>query len=272
MPDLSALAEKVIEDVQTPDTVTMSIPEEAVKIDVENNTNSIEQTNPQEQTPTLASLSTNSPQTEDDTVDIVKQNIPTSNMCALCGLQYLDNEWLAHKTQYHDKEETITKIECDRCHKILNSKEEVPAHNLEMHNGRPCYFCEHRQEMMDKTNEFIERAKSKDKPFIPYEEDLAIFELDVDEDTITNWKNKTIGDTKELEHPEFFGAIKKLLTLQKLYLLKRTIGRYNPTGSIFQLKVNHGMMETEKKIHMGEKDSEPISIKIIEDAPKIINE
>ena len=73
---------------------------------------------------------------------------------------------------------------------------------------------------------------------IPYLEEFAS-NLGVDEDTITNWGKK---------HEEFFGAIKRLKTKQKFQLQKLGLSsKINSTMAIFQLKVNHGFIETEKK-------------------------
>lgn len=224
--------------------ISTTIPQEEVKIDTENNVNTIEQTNTQEK------IECQNTGCNDNSSCMIDHKVvcPCPNNPLIQG------------------EPVIEKIECDRCHKILNSKEEIPAHNQKEHIGAPCKFCGNREIIMKKTNEYIDKCYLSKPPQIPYKEELALI-LDVDEDTISNWANKRIGETDSLEHPEFFGAYKKVNTVQKLFLLKRTTGRFNPTGAIFQLKANHGMIETEKKILAGDKDAEPITIKVVEDKP-----
>jgi len=71
---------------------------------------------------------------------------------------------------------------------------------------------------------------------VPFIEELALA-LGVDEDTIGNWGKK---------HPEFFGAIKRLKSKQRLGLQKQGLmNKINPTMAIFQLKCNHGFIESQ---------------------------
>jgi hypothetical protein len=138
--------------------------------------------------------------------------------------------------------------------------------------GRPCIYCQRKEEIQKTAEEYIEKARSTQKPYIPYKEELAMI-VGVDDETLGLWavkkKEETVDGvtTTTLEHPEFSVTIKRLMTLQKLLLLKRTIGRFNPTGAIFQLKVNHGAIETEKKVLAGDKD-EPLEVRIVEDKPR----
>lgn len=116
--------------------------------------------------------------------------------------------------------------------------------------GRPTSYS---SETLSKTFEYLQRCI--DKKDIPYVEELAIEILGVDDDTLVEWAK---------EHPEFSAAIKELKTLQKLRLQKgSTIGKYNPSSAIFQLKANHGMIETEKRILSGDQ-AQPLRV-IIED-------
>lgn len=132
-------------------------------------------------------------------------------------------------------------------------------------SGRPCKFCENKEKYMQLTKDYFDKcfkASESGKAIVPYEEELALI-LKVNPDTLVEWSKKK-NDKGELEHPEFSATRLEIKTLQKLLLLKRTLGRFNPTGAIFQLKVNHGAIETEKKIVAGD-SNEPLSITIIEE-------
>lgn len=143
---------------------------------------------------------------------------------------------------------------------VVKPEEDKPLPNAQ----RPCSFCQRKVEVEKKTKEYIDKCRGKtgEKPTIPFIEEIADI-LDVDSDTIVNWATKRKEDG-ELEHEAFFGTYKSLKNHQKLQLLKRTLGRYNPTGAIFQLKVNHGCIETEKHLLAGDKN-EPVVIEIIEE-------
>lgn len=76
---------------------------------------------------------------------------------------------------------------------------------------------------------------------LPTIEGLAEY-MFINPDTIYEWRDK---------HPEFSEAIKGLLAKQKAQLMND--GMYggkevNSTMAIFLLKVNHGMIETEKQL------------------------
>lgn len=73
---------------------------------------------------------------------------------------------------------------------------------------------------------------------IPYIEEAAV-EIDISMETVNQWRKK---------HKDFSEAIKKIETLQKFMLLKGSIeGDYVPSSAIFQLKANHGMVETSRQ-------------------------
>lgn len=84
---------------------------------------------------------------------------------------------------------------------------------------------------VEKAEEYIKYCRENKE--IPYIEELADEWLDCDEDTIANWS----------VHKEFFGAIKRIKMRQKMMLMKG-----EGAMKIFQLKANHGMIETEKRI------------------------
>jgi hypothetical protein len=68
----------------------------------------------------------------------------------------------------------------------------------------------------------------------PYIEEFAVKYMDVDDETVLEYAKRW---------PSFSAALKKLKTLQKFNLLEGS-----GAMQIFQLKANHGMIETEKKI------------------------
>lgn len=135
--------------------------------------------------------------------------------------------------------------------------------------GRPCKYCKRKEELQLKADQYLNLCLEvrNTKPIIPFIEELAIM-LDTYDENIVNWSNKK-DERDELEHPEFFTTIRKLKNLQKLLLLKRTLGRYNPTGAIHQLKVNYGMIETGKHILTGSMDeSVQYNIHIVSKKPE----
>lgn len=134
--------------------------------------------------------------------------------------------------------------------------------------GRPCEYCKRKDEIDKITRGYIQSARDKKgtkNAFIPYQQELADM-LDVDGDTVYQWTIKERADGS-LEHEEFTGLIKRLNNLKELFLLKRTTGRFNPTGAIFQLKTKHGYMETDKRVLAGD-SKEPLEIIITEEERK----
>lgn len=100
--------------------------------------------------------------------------------------------------------------------------------------GRPSDYSE---DKLTLTKKYIDDCIAEED--IPFVEQLAV-KLDTSKQTVYSWADK---------HPEFLDAIKRIETIQ-LFLLQKgsLIGKYNPTSAIFQMKANHGMIETEKKI------------------------
>lgn len=138
-----------------------------------------------------------------------------------------------------------------------------PTKNL---GGRPCTICQNMDEYLRITQQYLDRTLGRNgaKPGIPYIEELAI-ELSAHRETVMEWAKN------EADHPLFSDTIKRLQDVQRLRLQQRVMGRYNPTGAIFLLKANHGLMESEKKILAGDKN-EPIQVEIIEEAKAILKD
>jgi hypothetical protein len=133
----------------------------------------------------------------------------------------------------------------------------IPSKNVA---GQPCGFCQNHKEILLKTKQYFEECKGKFK--MPFVEELAL-ELDYNEDTLIEWIRYT-GHEFDLEHKEYSAAYAKLKTLQKLRLQQRILGRYNPRGGIFLLTVNHGMIESDKRIVASE-NNKPLEIVIVEE-------
>ena len=155
---------------------------------------------------------------------------------------------------------------------FTGTADEVTKHLDEIHpkrekhpGGRPCNLCQHLEEFQNKLQDYIDdcRGKKGNKPKVPYLMEFADM-IDVDKETIIDWSNKLIPETKELEHTEFHRLIKVCENLQELRCNQRLMGRYNPTGAIFLLKTKHKYIETEKQIHAGDAN-EPLEIRIIEE-------
>lgn len=98
--------------------------------------------------------------------------------------------------------------------------------------GRPTKYNE---EILQQTLDYYNKAFAEPLT-IPYIEELSLF-LDIDDDTIVEWCKI---------HSSFSATIKKIKKLQKIRLMNRTQVRDSATGSIFLLKVNHGMVEANK--------------------------
>ena len=127
----------------------------------------------------------------------------------------------------------------------------APGNNAsEGSGGRPCGFCEKRTEIMNKIKLYSEWTLGNvdKKLHVPYLEELCDETyLDIHTDTLTNW---TDNAHDVVLHTELIATIKKLKMRQKRLLLMRTLGQVS-TGAIFQLKANHGMIETEKQMMVG---------------------
>lgn len=89
----------------------------------------------------------------------------------------------------------------------------------------------------NKLNGYIEKCRMTFD--IPFREEFCV-DNDIPVDRYEDWCKS---------NKEFSRADKRLGALQKFMLMKNSaIGKYNAVSSIFQLKANHGMIETEKKL------------------------
>lgn len=94
---------------------------------------------------------------------------------------------------------------------------------------------------------------------LPTIEGLSL-KLGCDDDQIVEWGKK---------YPKFYATIKNLKANQKNQLINDGLyggKEVNPAMAIFLLKVNHGMIETEKKILAGDKN-EPLQIEFVSERP-----
>lgn len=100
--------------------------------------------------------------------------------------------------------------------------------------GRPTKYNE---EVQKKADNYINQFDlNKD---VPYIEELALL-LDIDDETVTEWAKV---------NKDFSATVKRIKLMQRLRLQKISYDKeFTASGAIFQLKANHGMIETEKKI------------------------
>lgn len=135
----------------------------------------------------------------------------------------------------------------------------IPKHP----GGRPTKYSD---DILIKAQKYLEHHRQT-KYTIPYIEELVL-DLRINDDTLVAWTNARYPDDHPLAgtlvHEEFSATIKDIKRLQRLRLLKETIKPY-PAGAIFQLKANHGMVETEKRILAGDSNADPIQIVVTEE-------
>lgn len=135
--------------------------------------------------------------------------------------------------------------------------------------GNKCEFCPNAKEIVKKVNLYrlFCNGKVNGKKRIPFLEELCDEDyLDILVDQLEDWvRNKELSSKDPVHdpslHAELARTIAKLFTSQKLWLKKRVLGDKQPTGAIFLLKANHGMIETERQIQSGDKDN-PIENKL----------
>lgn len=130
--------------------------------------------------------------------------------------------------------------------KVPGSKRYIPQYNF---LGRPSGYTD---EVLLKTVEYLDKCEQFGE--IPYIQELELI-IGVDDDVMNNWTKALWPNDYpdeslrgKLRYPDFNAAIKRLKRLQELKLLRSSMYGYSATGSIFQLKTNHGYIETEKKI------------------------
>lgn len=118
--------------------------------------------------------------------------------------------------------------------------------------GRPTKY---NSSMIDIASDYISRC-SREATELPTIEGLAL-ELGVDDETIGLWAQKDKA---------FSAAVKDLKSKQKQQLMNDGLyggKEVNSTMAIFLLKVNHEMVETEKRILAGENNN-PLKIELVE--------
>lgn len=109
--------------------------------------------------------------------------------------------------------------------------------------GRPTKF---RPVFVEKVEKYYKECLERN--IMPFIEDLEAI-LGVSGDSITRYCEA---------NKHFCGAVDRIKLLQRLSL-KRIVAR-TPQGAIFLLKANHGLIETEKVLHGGILEEEPITL------------
>lgn len=128
--------------------------------------------------------------------------------------------------------------------------------------GRPCEFCPQHEEIIKKFSLYTEYCKGKVDEHIhcPFLEEICGDYLDILAETLWQW----VANDKEMPHDlnhnrkyhaELSKSVKALLQFQKRFLLNHSLFNNQVSGAIFQLKANHGMIETEKRILAGDKEN-----------------
>ena len=110
--------------------------------------------------------------------------------------------------------------------------------------------------LSEKVDEYLESCGSNNLK-LPQVADFARF-IGISRDTAYEWASK---------HPEFSDTIKKIKDYQRIDLINNGLyssKEVSATMAIFLLKVNHGMIETERKQLVGENNG-PVEIRIVED-------
>jgi hypothetical protein len=134
--------------------------------------------------------------------------------------------------------------------------------------GRPCEYCEDKENKQKIVDSYLKGIQESDKPAIPWVEELALL-LNIDDGTLVNWANKIDdeGDGTVHEHPELFASYRRLKSVQKLRLKQRAvIGRFNPHGALYLLNADHKVIQTTKEI-LASDTNEPLKIVIVDEKP-----
>ena len=146
--------------------------------------------------------------------------------------------------------------------------------------GTPCGFCKNNPEEILKKIELYfhwTTGKIDHKEHIPFIEELCGYEyLDMLVQTLEDWcRNDKPMDHDPNHKPELHSrlsqSIKRILQRQKFFLLRGSLRPQGQVaGMIFQLKANHGMIETEKRMLVGGKEGDdPIKEYIVTEERKI---
>jgi hypothetical protein len=122
-------------------------------------------------------------------------------------------------------------------------------------NGRPLKYPDE-DILIQKTKEYI-ATTGREQTSLPTIEGLALY-LDLDDERISEYAKR---------YSKFHATIKALKAKQKGQLMDDGLyggKEVNSTMAIFLLKVNHGMIETEKKL-LGNINGESLTFNIIAD-------
>lgn len=106
--------------------------------------------------------------------------------------------------------------------------------------GRPSKYPENAVQIID---EYLDWCVEHER--VPFKEMLRTKKyFNISAETWQNW---------EEQFPEFLEASKRIEEVQRFQLQETSLrGKSNVIAAIFQLKVNHGMIETEKRINQNE--------------------
>lgn len=119
-------------------------------------------------------------------------------------------------------------------------------------SGRPTDYSE---EKLKKAQDYLEKCIA-DKSSMPSVSELAVV-LGVNRETIVSWAD-------DEDKKEFSNTYKRVKALQEQDIISKGLkGKYNPSMSIFLLKANHNMIETEKKLLTGDK-ANPIAFEFVD--------
>jgi len=146
---------------------------------------------------------------------------------------------------------------------IFATKQKVIHIQAKHAGGRPTKYDD---KMLAKAQYYFLKCYGEidGKQRIPWIEELAL-ELDVDEDTLIEWKNKKNHDGS-LKYPEFSATYSRIYLLQKLRLKQAGLRGKSQSFIIFLLNSNHGMVSAEKQILAGD-NKEPLEIVIVDEKP-----
>ena len=135
--------------------------------------------------------------------------------------------------------------------------------------GRPSKYD---QSFVEEVDKYLETT-GKEQTELPTKQGFALW-IGVDDDTLDNWANVRYPEDFEdvtlrgkLRHPEFFGALKKLMQRQATQLINDGIyGGKEVNSTIIKLLLqnNHGMKERVDNT-TNDKDLTPLLVKFIND-------